>query len=310
MSVIAENIYKLYDTQKALNNVSLNIKPGEIVGLLGPNGAGKSTMMKILTCFLPQTSGKAIVCGHDVMEEPLKVRKKVGYLPENNPLYLDMYVLEYLRFMAGIHSIGKNFKKRVEEIIDITGLRLEQHKKLGALSKGYRQRAGLAQSLIHDPEVLILDEPTSGLDPNQLIEIRNLIVKAGQQKTVILSTHIMQEVEAVCDRVIIINNGRIIADAPTSDLQAINQTKKIINVEFDGEIFKDEIKTIEGVKEITREKGNNYKIFADSNEDLRPKIFDFAVKKNRVILSIKLEEQSLEEVFRALTTEENESNIA
>ncbi len=305
MSIKAENIYKIYGKQKALNDVSFNIKAGEVVGLLGPNGAGKTTMMKILTCYIPQTYGKAVVCGHDVMESPLKVREKVGYLPETNPLYMDMYVNEYLKFMANVHKIGANSKKRVEEIIDITGLGPEQNKKLGALSKGYRQRAGLAQALIHDPDVLILDEPTSGLDPNQLIEIRNLIINTGQQKTVIFSTHIMQEVEAVCDRVIIINNGKIIADAPTNEMQIMHQAKKIISVEFDNEVPLEELKNIEGVKEVNKEKENVYKILAVSEEDLRHKIFNYAVEKNRVILSINLEEQSLEDVFRALT-----SNVA
>lgn len=309
MSIKAESIYKLYGKQKALDNVSFNIKPGEIVGLLGPNGAGKTTMMKILTCFIPPTSGKALVCGHDVMESPLEVRKKVGYLPENNPLYLDMYVREYLRFMAGVHKLGKDAKSRIEEIINVTGLVPEQHKKLGALSKGFRQRAGLAQALIHDPEVLILDEPTSGLDPNQLVEIRNLIESAGRKKTVVLSTHIMQEVEAICDRVIIIHNGKIIADAPTAELQVINQAKKIINVEFDNEISEEELKKIEGIKEVTKEKENSYKVFIAGEEDLRPKIFNFAVANNRIILSINIEEQSLEEVFRTLTALEEEDNV-
>ena len=305
MSIKAENVYKIYGKQKALNDVSFDIKAGEVVGLLGPNGAGKTTMMKILTCYIPQTYGKAVVCGHDVMESPLKVREKVGYLPETNPLYMDMYVNEYLKFMANVHKIGANSKKRVEEIIDITGLGPEQNKKLGALSKGYRQRAGLAQALIHDPDVLILDEPTSGLDPNQLIEIRNLIINTGQQKTVIFSTHIMQEVEAVCDRVIIINNGKIIADAPTNEMQIMHQAKKIISVEFDNEVPLEELKNIEGVKEVNKEKENVYKILAVSEEDLRHKIFNYAVEKKRVILSINLEEQSLEDVFRALT-----SNVA
>ncbi len=306
MSIKVENIFKLYGKQKALDNVSINIKAGEVVGLLGPNGAGKTTLMKILTCFLPQTSGKANVCGYDVMESPLEVKKKVGYLPENNPLYMDMYVREYLNFMAGIHKLGKNSKKRVEEMISITGLGAEQHKKLEMLSKGYRQRAGLAQALIHDPDVLILDEPTSGLDPNQLMDIRNLIVKTGKEKTVILSTHIMQEVEAVCDRVIIINNGRIIADAPTSELQNMNKAKKIINVEFDKEVSETELKKIKGVAEVTNLSAKNYNIFTDNKDDLRHDIFKFAVEKGLVILSIKLEDQSLEDVFRDLTSTNKE----
>ncbi|MES1224965.1 MAG: ATP-binding cassette domain-containing protein, partial [Bacteroidota bacterium] len=207
MSIKVNNITKIYGKQKALNDVSFEVSPGEIIGFLGPNGAGKSTMMKIITCFIPQTSGSVSVCGYDVIENSIEVRKCVGYLPENNPLYLDMYVKEYLEFIAGLHHLGKRTWPRVSEMIEITGLQLEQKKKIGALSKGYRQRVGLAQALIHDPKVLILDEPTTGLDPNQLTEIRYLIKSVGKEKTVMLSTHIMQEVKAVCDRVIIINKG-------------------------------------------------------------------------------------------------------
>src|SRR3954469_12040081 len=214
MSIIVNNITKLYGQQKALNNVSFEVKSAEIVGFLGPNGAGKSTMMKILTCFIPQSSGSATVCGFDVSEQSLEVRRNVGYLPEHNPLYLDMYVKEYLEFIAGLHQL-KNVKARIAEMIEMTGLQVEQKKKIGALSKGYRQRVGLAQALIHDPKVLILDEPTTGLDPNQLEEIRNLIRSLGKEKTVVLSTHIMQEVEAICDKVIIINKGKIVANEST-----------------------------------------------------------------------------------------------
>src|SRR6185312_13880587 len=234
MSVIVEHITKLYGQQKALDDVSFNIKSGEIVGYLGPNGAGKSTMMKIITCFLPQTSGKASVCGYDVTEQSLEVRRNVGYLAEHNPLYLDMYVKEYLSFIAGLHHLG-DVKKKVEEMIAITGLKDEQRKRIGALSKGYRQRVGLAQAMIHNPKVLILDEPTSGLDPNQLQEIRNLIIQIGKEKTVILSTHIMQEVEAVCDRVIIINKGKIVADKATRDIKTIEGGYALVTVEFDKE---------------------------------------------------------------------------
>ena len=212
MSIRVHQVTKLYGTQKALDDVSFNVSPGEIVGLLGPNGAGKSTLMKIITCFIPPTSGEVTVCGHDIFEESLKVREKVGYLPEHNPLYLEMYVKEFLEFIAGIHRIAGKPVQRVKEMIELTGLTLEQHKKIGALSKGYRQRVGLAQALIHNPEVLILDEPTSGLDPNQIVEIRNLIRNIGASKTVMLSTHIMQEVEAICDRAVIIHQGKIVAD--------------------------------------------------------------------------------------------------
>ncbi len=217
MSIEVKEVSKIYGSQKALDTVSFSIQKGEIVGFLGPNGAGKSTMMKIITCFLPQSSGSVKVCGFDVSEDPMEVKKRVGYLPEHNPLYLDMYVKEYLGFIAGLHKIeGK--KERVAEIIEQVGLQVEQHKLIGALSKGYRQRVGLAQALIHDPEVLILDEPTTGLDPNQIEEIRNLIKKVGKSKTVMMSTHIMQEVEAVCDRVIIVNKGNLVADDSSGEI--------------------------------------------------------------------------------------------
>lgn len=219
MSIIVKNLTKVYGKQKALNDVSLSIEDGEIVGLLGPNGAGKSTMMKILTCFIPPTSGDVKVCGYDIFDNPMDVRRSIGYLPEQNPLYYDMYVREFLLFVAGIHRIEKKLRReRVEEIIELTGLSKEVNKKIAALSKGYKQRVGIAQALIHEPEVLILDEPTTGLDPNQLVEIRTLIKEVGKTKTVLLSTHIMQEVEAVCSRVVIINNGRLMADDETKHL--------------------------------------------------------------------------------------------
>jgi len=217
MSIEVRNVTKLYGTQKALDSVSFSVQKGEIVGLLGPNGAGKSTMMKIITCYKSQTAGDVSVCDYDVLENSIEVRKHIGYLPENNPLYLDMYVKESLEFVGGVYKVA-NLKKRIEEMIQMTGLEREQHKKLGALSRGYRQRVGLAQAMIHDPEVLILDEPTSGLDPNQLIEIRNLIKEVGKTKTVLFSTHIMQEVEAICDRAIIIDRGIIKADDTLTEL--------------------------------------------------------------------------------------------
>lgn len=220
MSISISNLTKIYSEQKALNNVSLEINKGEIVGLLGPNGAGKSTMMKIITCFIPPTEGGVKVCGYDIFDNPMEVRRKIGYLPEQNPLYVDMYVREFLYFIAGIHNLGKQTKERAEYMIELTGLTKEVNKKIGALSKGYRQRVGIAQAMIHDPEVLILDEPTSGLDPNQLVEIRELIKNAGKDKTVLLSTHIMQEVEALCGRTIIINNGQVVADDNTQHLAA------------------------------------------------------------------------------------------
>ncbi len=302
MSIKAEAVSKFYGNQKALDKVSFAVNKGEIVALLGPNGAGKSTMMKIISCFLPQNEGKVSVCGFDVINQAMEVKKRVGYLPEHNPLYLDMYVKEYLMFIAGIHKLGNNSKERVNSIITRTGLEPEKHKKLGQLSKGYRQRVGLAQALIHNPEVLILDEPTSGLDPNQIVEIRSLIKEIGKEKTVLLSTHIMQEVEALCSRVIIINNGRIAADAPTSELQSINKLKQIINIEFQGEIKPDILKEIDGVIDIIK-KENTYQILSNAQTDIRPEIFNIASSNNWVILSIGLKEQSLEDVFRQLTIE-------
>ncbi len=302
MSIKVENITKQYGEQKALNNVSFEVNTGEIVGFLGPNGAGKSTMMKILTCFIPQTSGKASVCGFDVAEESLEVRKQVGYLPEHNPLYLDMYVKEYLEFIAGLHHI-KNVKERIAEMIEITGLQVEQKKKIGALSKGYRQRVGLAQALIHDPKVLILDEPTTGLDPNQLAEIRNLIIEVGKQKTVMLSTHIMQEVEAMCDRVIIINRGEIVANDETSSLQRTSQAENgySIIVEFDKPTSKTALKNINFVVDAKNTKDNIWLLEVRTDKDIRPDVFQFAVSSGLAVLMLNKEEQKLEDVFKQLT---------
>src|SRR6185312_5372363 len=297
MSVVVEHLTKIYGTQKALDDVSFNIHSGEVVGFLGPNGAGKSTMMKIITCFLPQTSGNASVCGFDVSDQSLEVRKNIGYLAEHNPLYLDMYVKEYLTFIAGMHHIP-NAKKRIAEMIDIRGLAVEQRKRIGALSKGYRQRVGLAQALIHNPKVLILDEPTSGLDPNQLEEIRNLIKQTGKEKTVMLSTHIMQEVEAVCDRVIIINKGKIVANDGTQHLQESSQHKSILRVEFDKETSKNSIKNIEGVIEVKLLTGNTWLIITDADKDIRKAIFDYAVANKLSVLAMQKEEQKLEDIFK------------
>ncbi|MCK4406461.1 MAG: gliding motility-associated ABC transporter ATP-binding subunit GldA [Bacteroidales bacterium] len=301
MSIIVKNITKTFGKNKALDNVSFEIQPGRIVGLLGPNGAGKSTMMKIITCFIPPTSGEVIVNGFDIFEQSIEVRKRVGYLPENNPLYLDMYVKEYLSFIAGTHHLGNQTKERIAEMIDITGLRSEQNKKIGALSKGYRQRVGLAQALIHNPEVLILDEPTSGLDPNQLLEIRNLIKEIGKEKTVMLSTHIMQEVEAICDRAIIIDNGKIVADDLTSNLAKISSKTQIINVEFNAPVKKQLLKSIQGIKELKNLRDNIWLIESDTDKDIRPDIFKFAVENNLTVLSMSKEEKTLEEVFQELT---------
>ena len=301
MSIKVNNITKIYGKQKALNDVSFEVSQGEIIGFLGPNGAGKSTMMKIITCFIPQTSGSVSVCGFDVIENSIEVRKCVGYLPENNPLYLDMYVKEYLEFIAGLHHLGKKTKARVAEMVEVTGLQIEQNKKIGALSKGYRQRVGLAQALIHDPKVLILDEPTTGLDPNQLTEIRELIKRVGKEKTVMLSTHIMQEVKAICDRVIIINKGIIVANDSTETLQQQKENEQIIRVEFDKEVSKSELKKIEGVSDAINTLGNTWKITSASSKDIRAAIFQFAVANNLSVLTLQKEEQSLEDVFKQLT---------
>jgi ABC-2 type transport system ATP-binding protein len=303
MSIKVLNITKKYGKQKALDKVSFEIKSGEIVGLLGPNGAGKSTLMKILTGFIPPTSGDAFVCGFDVREQSLEVRKKVGYLAEQNPLYLEMYVREFLTFIAGLHKLGKDKKSRVDQMIEITGLEAEYNKKISALSKGYRQRVGLAQALMHNPEVLILDEPTSGLDPNQILEIRNLIKKIGKEKTVMLSTHIMQEVEAVCDRSIIINKGNIIADDLTVNMHNLLKKQDTITVEFNTNVDNDYLKKIPGVLKVTPKRGNIWEIESDENIDVRSEIFKFAVKSNIEVLSMHKEIVSMEDVFHQLTKE-------
>lgn len=301
MSIEVKNITKIYGKQKALDCVSFKIKRGEVVGFLGPNGAGKSTMMKIITCFIPPTSGSVKVHDFDVLQQSIEVRKKIGYLPETNPLYLDMYVKEYLEFIAGIHGIKKNRSERISEMIDITGLGLEQTKKIGALSKGYRQRVGLAQTLIHDPDVLILDEPTSGLDPNQLVEIRELIKEVGKEKTIMLSTHIMQEVEAVCDRVIIIDKGKIVADDTTDQLAKLSSGKSVITVEFSDNVSKQLLKTIKDIDSFKKIKDNIWQIYTESGKDIRPIVFQFAVDNKLKLLSMQKEEKSLEQVFRQLT---------
>lgn len=299
MSIIVKNVTKIYGKQKALDNVSFNIEPGNIVGFLGPNGAGKSTMMKIITCFIPQTTGDVEVCGFDVVEQPIEVKKQVGYLPEHNPLYLDMYVKEYLDFIGGVYKIN-NRKARVKEMIDIVGLGVEQNKKIGALSKGYRQRVGLAQAMIHDPKVLILDEPTTGLDPNQLEEIRGLIKRIGKEKTIMLSTHIMQEVEAICDKTIIINKGKIVADNKTQELQQEN-TNIVLTIEFDKDVDASKLKKIDGVIQV-KSKNDKVWIFEVKDDAVRNNIFQFAVENELVVLTMQKEAQSLEQVFKKLTT--------
>jgi ABC-2 type transport system ATP-binding protein len=283
-----------------LDKINIQIDRGEVVGILGPNGAGKSTLMKILTCYIPATSGDAFVEDFDVAVNPEQVKARIGYLPENNPLYLEMYVREYLEFMAGIHHLGRNTRKRINEIIGIAGLGDEQKKKIGMLSKGYRQRVGLAQALIHDPEVLILDEPTSGLDPNQLVEIRNLIREIGRQKTVMLSTHIMQEVEAICKRVIIIHKGKLVADDTTSALSS-NYTRDMIVVEFGNVIPEKFIRKIPGIVSIVKVSDTTWKLQAKEGTDIRPDINKMAMQYNLTILKLHREEQRLEEIFQQLT---------
>lgn len=301
MSITVSNISKRYGEQLALDQVTFSIKPGEIVGLLGPNGAGKSTMMKIITCFIPPSSGEASVYGFDIREQSLEVRKKVGYLPENNPLYTDMYIKEYLEFVAGIHQLGKNTAKRVKEMMEVTGLMPEKGKKIGALSKGFRQRVGLAQAMIHNPDVLILDEPTSGLDPNQLVDIRNLIAEIGKQKTVMLSTHIMQEVEAMCSRAIIINHGKIVADNSTGQLLKNADSTEHVLVEFDKDVKAEVLKSIKGVMSVKHITGYTWLVESAKDLDVRQEIFRFAVDNGLAVLSMQKRSSRLEDVFQQLT---------
>ena len=301
MSIAVKNITKNYGEQKALNGVNFDIGGGEIVGFLGPNGAGKSTMMKILTGFIPPTEGSASVCGFDVEDDSLQVRKRVGYLPEHNPLYLDMYVKEYLGFVAHIHGL-KNRRQHVEEMIATVGLEVEQHKKIGALSKGYRQRVGLAQALIHDPDVLILDEPTSGLDPNQIVEIRELIRNVGKEKTVMLSTHIMQEVEAICDRVIIIKRGQIVADNPLGEIISGNQNTAVLTVEFNGFMPREKLESLGSVLQVKQVSDHMWAVEHVATVDIRETIFQLAVDSKLAVLTVNKQEKSLEEVFKSLTS--------
>jgi ABC-2 type transport system ATP-binding protein len=299
MSIEVKHLSKFYGEQAAVNDISFTINKGEIVGFLGPNGAGKSTTMKILTGFIPSTKGEVRICGLEVDVDSLETRKKIGYLPENNPLYLDMYVREYLEFVGNIYKVP-NLKQRVNEMIHQVGLEVEQNKKIGMLSKGYRQRVGLAQAIIHDPEVLILDEPTTGLDPNQLVEIRELIKRIGKSKTVMLSTHIMQEVSAICDRVIIIKQGKIVADDKAEDLQ-YEENKQVVYVEFEGEFSKNHLKKSDGITTIEKVGEHGWLIESDNSLDLRKFIAQYAQKNNLLVLTLRKEEKTLEEVFKELT---------
>lgn len=300
MSVNVQQLTKIYGNQRAIDQVTFTAQKGEVLGFLGPNGAGKTTTMKILTGFIPQSEGVAEVCGFDVEKEPLQVQARVGYLPEHNPVYKDLYVKEYLNFVAGLHKI-KNAKKRVAELIEMTGLGREQHKLIGSLSKGYRQRVGLSQAMLHDPEVLILDEPTSGLDPNQLVEIRSLIKQLGQEKTVIFSTHIMQEVQALCNRVLIINKGKIVANDPIDQLQQRIQGQTVVTVEFLEKINAATLNRIKNVSKVNAIANNRWQLTATGEQDIRPEVFRFAVQQNLTLLEMQKETYSVEDVFQQLT---------
>jgi len=301
MSVLVRELTKEYGTQKAVDHLSFEAKKGEVLGFLGPNGAGKTTTMKIITCFLPQTEGKVEVCGFDVEKENMQVRERIGYLPENNPLYTDMYVKEYLRFVGQLHKVDR-LNARVEEMIATTGLEREQHKLIGSLSKGYRQRVGLAQAMIHDPEVLILDEPTSGLDPNQLAEIRQLIKNIGREKTLIFSTHIMQEVQALCDRVVIINKGKLVANDPIEVLQQKIVGRRVTVALFDGPVEKEQLLKIKGVEDARPGEGHRWQLF--SREDIRKAVFELAVEKKIGLLELYPQMSTVEDVFQKLTRNE------
>ncbi|WP_375605724.1 gliding motility-associated ABC transporter ATP-binding subunit GldA [Flavobacterium davisii] len=296
MSIEVQNISKNYGSQKALDSISFSVNKGEIVGFLGPNGAGKSTLMKILTTFISTDGGTAKVNGFDVTTDALRVQKSVGYLPEHNPLYLDLYVREYLTFNADVYKVAKS---RIDEVIALTGLTPEAHKKIGALSKGYRQRVGLATALLHNPDVLILDEPTTGLDPNQLVEIRDLIKNIGKDKTVFLSTHIMQEVEAICDRVIIINKGKIVTDNNIENLIS-EVAEQVIEVEFDQTITETQLEVLADLIQSSNN-GNTWELTFTTNEDRRTQVFDFAQANGLKILQLSLKSKNLERVFREKT---------
>ena len=301
MSIVVQQLTKIYGKQKAIDNLSFEIKTGEIVGFLGPNGAGKTTTMKILTGYIPPTQGSAFVNNLNVEEQAMEVRKQIGYLPEHNPLYTDMYVKEYLHFTASAYHL-KNASNRVKEMIEITGLQVEQHKKIGQLSKGYRQRVGLAQAMIHQPKVLILDEPTSGLDPNQIVEIRNLISTIGKDKTVILSTHIMQEVEAMCNRVMIINKGKIVANGKPEELKKNHNQSIQVLVTFNKTLTQNQIETLNKIGEITAlPNGTTFNIQGQDEENIKTQIFNFAVANQLILNEVTVNQNSLEDIFKQVT---------
>ena len=304
MSIKISNLSKNYGSQKAVNNISFSIGKGEVVGFLGPNGAGKSTTMKIITGYLAGDGGEVEVCNEKVNTNSLSTKKKIGYLPEANPLYFDMYVREYLEFVAGVHQI-QHPKNKIEEAITTVGLTIEANKKIGQLSKGYKQRVGLAAALIHDPEVLILDEPTSGLDPNQIVEIREVIKTLGQNKTVLFSSHILQEVQAICDRVIIINKGNIVADDTLSNLQRGKNGEHIVLIQFKESVSKETLQQLIDITLVEEAEGDNYKLHTPNPESVRKQLVELSLKNNLNIVSLQSESNSLEEVFRSLTSSNN-----
>ena len=308
MTIEVSNLSKLYNQQKAVDSISFEVNKGEIVGFLGPNGAGKSTTMKMLTCYIMPTSGDAKISGYDILDDSLEVRKSIGYLPEHNPLYTDMYVKEYLHFAAGISLFKGDKNKRIKELVEITGLGVEQHKKIGMLSKGYRQRVGLAQALLHDPEVLILDEPTTGLDPNQIVEIRKLIQEVGKEKTVLFSTHILQEVQAICSRVIIIDKGVKVADQSTESIQHqfAEESKLFVSFQNNSKEVEKELSHIPNLKGLVQET-NGYLLSFNSTEEIRPSIFEIAKRLNNPIFEIKIEAKTLENIFRELTNKKTQN---
>lgn len=306
MSVEVKNLTKIFGSQRAVDNISFKVEKGQILGFLGPNGAGKSTTMKIATCYLPPTSGTILVNGQDVSESSLAVRRQVGYLPEHNPLYLDMYVKEYLEFAGSVYGLGgSHLKSRIGEMVQLCGLTVEQGKKIGSLSKGYRQRVGLAQALIHDPEVLILDEPTTGLDPNQIGEIRDMIKNIGREKTVIFSTHIMQEVTAICDRVVIINQGQVVANSPVAALTNLNKTEIVTVAEFENPIDINLFNAIPAIISVEPLPGNRYRLRSERGKDIRAAVFNLAAAQNWSLIGLRQEENSLENIFKQLTNKEN-----
>jgi ABC-2 type transport system ATP-binding protein len=300
MSIEVKDLLKIYGEQKAVDAITFQVKKGEIVGFLGPNGAGKSTTMKIITGYLGQDGGEVSVCGIPVKERPLETKKKIGYLPEANPLYPDMYVREYLDFIADVHQVA-NKKAKIEQGITMVGLTVESKKRLGQLSKGYKQRVGLAAALVHDPEVLILDEPTSGLDPNQILEIRDVIRKLGENKTVLFSSHILQEVEALCDRVVIINKGKLVADSPLSQLRSAENRAGTIRVSFKEALAPEQLSRLNGILSITQLSVHAWELQTDEPDEVKKQLMELALQNNWNIVSLHSENQSLEDIFRRLT---------